>query len=225
MTDRRLLNAARVSPYASCEVFFLGSLTGSDRERLGRDQAVQTGGIVLRLRKHTVGRLLAINPVDARAREFTLLNAQSSIGSAESNEVVVRDPTVSRQHAILKRRRRRWELADANSSNGTFVGNARITDKPVLLADGQEIRFGGAKFVFRQTALAVSHREDRPLPPPRKKYAFSLRTASEFVILAFVIGFAAMQYLSYLNYRSTREHALSTSKGDVSSVSTKSAKP
>lgn len=85
-----------------------------------------------------------------------------------------------------------------------------ITDKPASLADGQEIRFGGAKFVFRQTALAVSYREDRPPPPPRKRSAFSLRTASEFVILASVIGFAAMQYLSYLNYRSTREHVVST---------------
>jgi pSer/pThr/pTyr-binding forkhead associated (FHA) protein len=171
----------------------------------------QTGGTVLQLRKHTVGRLLAINPVDARSREFTLLKPQSSIGSGDSNDLVVRDPTVSKQHAILSRRRRRWELVDTNSSNGTFVGSIRITDKPASLADGQEISFGGAKFVFRQTALAASHREDRPLPPPRGKSAFSLRTASEFVILAFVIGFAAMQYLSYLNYRSTREHAVSTS--------------
>jgi pSer/pThr/pTyr-binding forkhead associated (FHA) protein len=176
---------------------------------------------VLGLRKRTVGRLLAINPVDARSREFILREPQTSIGNEESNDVVVRDPTVSRQHAILKRRKRRWELADAKSSNGTFVGDTRITDKPVSLADGQEIRFGGAKFVFRETPLAASQREERPAPRPRRKSAFSLRTASAFVILAFVVGFALMQYVSYLNYKRANEQTLSTGKSGVSSKPSK----
>ena len=173
-------------------------------------------------RKHTVGRLLAINPVDARSREFILREPETSIGKDESNDVVVRDPTVSRQHAIVKRRWRRWELADAKSSNGTFVGDARITDKPVSLADGQEIRFGGAKFVFRNTPLAASQRDERRERRPRRKTASSIRTASAFVIVAFVIGFAITQYLSYLNYKRANEHALSTSKSDVSSMPSKS---
>jgi pSer/pThr/pTyr-binding forkhead associated (FHA) protein len=180
---------------------------------------------VLGLRKRTIGRLLAINPVDARSREFILREPQTSIGKEESNDVVVRDPTVSKQHAIVKRQKRRWELVDAKSSNGTFVGETRITDKPVSLADGQEIRFGGAKFVFRETPLAASQREERPAPRPRRKSAFSLRTASAFVILAFVIGFAVMQYVSYLNYKRTNEQMLSTGKGGVSSVPSKSAAP
>jgi hypothetical protein len=180
---------------------------------------------VLGLRKHTVGRLLAINPVDPRSREFILREPQTSIGKDESNDVVVRDPTVSRQHAIVKRRRRRWELIDANSSNGTFVGDARITDQPAPLADGQEIRFGGAKFVFRETAPGATQPEALEVRQSGRKSAFSLRTASAFVILAFVIGFAAMQYLSYLNYKHAREQALSTSKGDVSTTPSKSAAP
>ena len=171
---------------------------------------------MLGLRKRTVGRLLAINPVDARSREFTLREPQTSIGNEESNDVVVRDPTVSRQHAIVKRRKRRWELVDAKSSNGTFVGDTRVTDQPVSLADGQEIRFGGAKFVFRETHLSASPREERPAPRPRRKSAFSLRTASAFVILAFVVGFAIMQYVSYLDYKRANEHPLSTSKDGVS---------
>jgi pSer/pThr/pTyr-binding forkhead associated (FHA) protein len=129
--------------------------------------------------------------------------------------VVVRDPTVSRQHAVVKRRKRRWELVDSKSSDGTFVGDARITDKPVSLADGQEIRFGGAKFVFRDTP-AVSQKDERRERRPRRKSAFSIRTASAFVIMASVIGFAITQYVSYLNYKRANEHALSTSKDSVS---------
>ena len=163
-----------------------------------------------------VGRLLAINPVDAQSREFILREPETSIGKDESNDVVVRDPTVSKQHAIVKRQKRRWELVDAKSSNGTFVGDTRITDKPALLADGQEIRFGGAKFVFRDTPLAASQRDEPRERRPRRKSAFSIRTASAFVIVAFVVGFAITQYVSYLNYKHANEHALSASKGDVS---------
>jgi pSer/pThr/pTyr-binding forkhead associated (FHA) protein len=135
--------------------------------------------------------------------------------------LVVRDPTVSRQHAIVKRRKRRWELIDAKSSNGTFVEDIRITDKPVSLTDGQEVRFGGAKFVFRETPSPASQREQRPAPRPRRKSAFSLRTASAFVILAFVVGFAVMQYVSYLNYKRTNEQTLSTGKGAVATMPSK----
>ena len=177
---------------------------------------------MLGLRKHTVGRLLAINPVDARSREFILREPETSIGKDESNDVVLRDSTVSRQHAIVKRRRRRWELADAKSSNGTFVGDARITDKPISLADGQEVRFGGAKFVFRDTPAAANQREGQR-ERARRKSAFSIRTASAFVIVASVIGFAITQYVSYLNYKRTNEQTLSTDKGGVSSVPSKSA--
>ena len=186
------------------------------RGLLGRDDnlllfASARGGtaIVLGFRGRTVGRLLAINPVDPRSREFTLREPQSSIGSNESNDVVVRDPTVSKRHAILNRRKRRWELVDANSSNGTFLGDTRITDKPASLADGQEIRFGGARFVFRETRLTTNQRET-PVRRPRKKSAFSLRTASALVILALVIGFAVTQFLAYLNYKRTNEHILSS---------------
>ena len=164
---------------------------------------------MLRFRRRTVGRLLAINPVDPRSREFTLREPQSSIGSNESNDVVVRDPTVSKQHAFVKRRKRRWELVDANSSNGTFLGDSQITDKPALLSDGQEIRFGGARFMFRETRLAASQLES-PVRRPRKKSAFSLRTASALVILALVVGFAVTQFLAYLNYKRTKEHILSS---------------
>jgi pSer/pThr/pTyr-binding forkhead associated (FHA) protein len=165
--------------------------------------------MVLRFRRRTVGRLLAINPVDPRSREFTLREPQSSIGSNESNDVVLRDPTVSKQHAFVKRRKRRWELVDANSSNGTFLGNTRITDKPASLADGQEIRFGGARFLFRETRLATNQQET-PVRRQRKKSAFSLRTASALVILALVVGFAVTQFLAYLNYKRTKEHILSS---------------
>jgi len=183
------------------------------------------GGTVPGFRKHTVGRLLAINPVDARSREFILREPQTSIGKDESNDVVVRDPTVSKQHAIVKRRRRRWELVDAKSSNGTFVGDTRITDTPASLADGQEIRFGGAKFVFRETSPAEAEPDASRESMPGRKSAFSFRTASAFVILAFVIGFAVMQYVSYVNYKRANENALSSGKGGGASMPSKSTAP
>jgi pSer/pThr/pTyr-binding forkhead associated (FHA) protein len=100
-------------------------------------------------------------------------------------------------------------LVDANSSNGTFVGDTRVTVQPARLADGQEVRFGAAKFVFRETPIAPIQEEERRTLPPRKQSALSLRTASAFLLVAFVVGFAVTQYLSYLNYKRANEHAIS----------------
>jgi hypothetical protein len=89
------------------------------------------------------------------------------------------------------------------------VGDTRVTVQPARLADGQEVRFGGAKFGFRETPIAPIQGEERRALPPRKQSALSLRTASAFVLLAFVVGFAVMQYLSYLNYKRANDHAIS----------------
>jgi ABC transport system ATP-binding/permease protein len=50
-----------------------------------------------------------------------------TIGRAPENNVVLNDLLVSRHHAILRRSGDRWELADLNSANGTYVNGNRIS--------------------------------------------------------------------------------------------------
>ncbi len=68
-----------------------------------------------------IGRLVATNAVDPRAREFLLLKDRMMVGSDEANDFVIRDATISRRHAILIFQAGRLEVKDLGSTNGTFL--------------------------------------------------------------------------------------------------------
>jgi hypothetical protein len=65
------------------------------------------------------------------------------IGRLPSCDLVVRQPTVSRTHAVMYERNGAWYVADDGSTNGTFVNRLRI-DRPVRLAEADEIRLGAS---------------------------------------------------------------------------------
>ncbi len=70
----------------------------------------------------------------------------TTIGRASLNHVVIDNPAVSAQHAIITRFGESYRLKDLNSTNGTQVNGDSITD--VELKDGDKIRFGSAVAVF-----------------------------------------------------------------------------
>jgi uncharacterized protein YkwD len=150
-----------------------------------------------RYRKAREAVLLAVNPASGAARELKLNRSESSVGSHESNDLVVRDDTVSRRHALIRRRWGRWQVADNGSTNGTYVGSQKAVAW-IALHDGEEIRFGGARFVFRSHNLsgvrAASVLGTRP--------SSGLRTVIVLVAVGLVTGFAAMQYFLYRSYQS-----------------------
>jgi pSer/pThr/pTyr-binding forkhead associated (FHA) protein len=68
------------------------------------------------------------------------------IGRAPLNHVVIDNPEVSAQHAILARVGDSYRLKDLHSTNGTQINGVLITDAE--LKDGDKIRFGSAVAVF-----------------------------------------------------------------------------
>jgi peroxiredoxin len=144
-------------------------------------------------------RLMVINPRAGEPLELRVFKSNVSIGSGEDNDFVIRQSTVSQRHAILTERDGRLELSDLTSTNGTFVNGRRIYNShPVTFGD--ELWFGGARFVLANPAVtgdagnAVSEAR-----PPRRK-TFSNRAALELALLALAIGFGSAQYLAYLLY-------------------------
>ena len=93
--------------------------------------------------------LMAIE--DHRDR-YILLDGDEDIqiGRGLDCEIVLNDPMSSRVHAIVYRRGQQWRLRDADSRNGTVVGQAKIED--VELEHGCCFRVGSSEFVFRQEA-------------------------------------------------------------------------
>ena len=71
------------------------------------------------------------------------------LGRSRKCECVISDPTVSRQHATLRRIDDGWELRDIGSLNGTYVNGRRITDAFTVRA-GDGVSFGSARFRFAE---------------------------------------------------------------------------
>ena len=160
-----------------------------------------------------IGRLLATNPTELNAREFLLIKAKVTVGSDESNDLIIRDGTVSRHHAIISFNQGRLEINDLKSTNGTFVNGKRIIEATPI-DKGDSVRFGGTQFVFLRTqsapvvpsqvtaSAATEERtgSGRSTPSAQRGRRLSFRTIVELILVAFVLGFGTAQYLAYLVY-------------------------
>ena len=107
-----------------------------DFERVDIDEVVE---------KH--GAALVIRSGGGRAGEsFTLDDERISIGRTPEAGVFLDDVTVSRNHALIVRRREGTYIDDLGSLNGTYVNRKRIESH--LLSDGDEIQIGKYKLSY-----------------------------------------------------------------------------
>lgn len=81
------------------------------------------------------------------SRQIQIANDAFSMGRASTNQVLLEDNTVSRNHAVFRYSQGMWFLQDKESSGGTYV-NGQRTDA-VRLNDGDEIGIGPYRFQFR----------------------------------------------------------------------------
>ena len=74
-----------------------------------------------------------------------------TVGTLESNDVVVDGDGVSRVHVVLERFGATWFVRDLGSRNGTFVNGGRIIGERALHS-GDEIVLGRARLLFHGPA-------------------------------------------------------------------------
>lgn len=89
------------------------------------------------------------------SRTIVLTEGDNVIGRDEGSAVRVDSSTVSRHHARIRVAGQDATLEDLSSKNGTFVGEHRIEGARPL-KDGDEIRVGSARIVFRAAARSGS---------------------------------------------------------------------
>jgi hypothetical protein len=70
-----------------------------------------------------------------------------TVGRTQNNDVVVPDTSISKFHAYFRIDKGIVEVADAQSRNGTFLGQRRLEPKqPVSIKPGEKVRFARVTF-------------------------------------------------------------------------------
>jgi ABC-type multidrug transport system ATPase subunit len=82
------------------------------------EPAISPGDLPLHVRAQGSDRMLQAGP-------------SYRIGRDPDSDIVVADPRVSWQHAVLRQEQDNWLLEDSGSTNGTFVGADRVQQVPI----------------------------------------------------------------------------------------------
>ena len=82
---------------------------------------------------------------DLDENEFILAD-NTSIGRSPSNDIVLKETKVSRQHAAINLRGGSYVIVDLKSSNGLLVNGRKVEE--AVLNDGDELTIGSFKFQF-----------------------------------------------------------------------------
>ena len=153
-----------------------GSLSGTfvDGRRVGSDRAEVIGsGSVLRLAREEMlffcgPELESLRPGDRVCTLESLKSGETRLLAGELrldrrhewNNGLLRQDTVSRNHAVVYRFGGRWTVADTGSSNGTFVNGAKLEKGPAshrgpgrALNDGDVIGIYDLEFRFREYTI------------------------------------------------------------------------
>ncbi|MEE0930589.1 MAG: FtsW/RodA/SpoVE family cell cycle protein [Acutalibacteraceae bacterium] len=75
---------------------------------------------------------------------------ENSLGRSKSSDIIIEDPTVSREHAVLLRRKEGWFVNDVGSKSGTFV-NGNLTEGRTALRVDDVIKMGESEYVVKRT--------------------------------------------------------------------------
>jgi hypothetical protein len=116
--------------------------TGKDQVGSGR----RTVLISEKRKAPVVGWFVAMSG-DQKGEDFRLHEGKNTVGGSPENQVVLRDSTVSGQHASLRYEDGKFILTDLDSSNKTYVNDKKIAQEEIK--DNDMIRFGEVVVKFK----------------------------------------------------------------------------
>lgn len=82
----------------------------------------------------------------AEDRVFTLDRDETVIGRASDNAITIEDPAASSRHCVILRKGNRYTLRDLNSTNGSYLNGAPVTEVP--LAPGDVLTVGSVRMML-----------------------------------------------------------------------------
>jgi predicted component of type VI protein secretion system len=118
------------------------------------------------------GSWLVMSQGPQPGQTFMLDRDWLTAGRDPSNDIVINDPQVSRQHARITRQGQMMVVEDLGSTNGTFANGVRLTG-PHVMSNGDVIGLGdGVTLTYYEVGMAADIAETvvgRPgsaVPPP-----------------------------------------------------------
>lgn len=72
---------------------------------------------------------------------------QLNVGRVGGNEIILRDPYVSKKHARIFGKDNSYYIEDLGSSNGTYINGRRIVETTEII-HGDRIKIGQIEFLF-----------------------------------------------------------------------------
>jgi DNA-binding NtrC family response regulator len=97
-------------------------------------------------------RLLVLRGPD-KGRALSLEREEAVVGSAESADLRLTDPAVSRSHFALRAVAEGWRLDDLESTNGTFLDGRRVVS--AFLKPGDAVEAGRSRIRLEETRKRV----------------------------------------------------------------------
>ncbi len=80
-------------------------------------------------------------------RDSYSIGDELSLGRSSSNDIVIKDPFISKKHFRILKDEGEFFIEDLNSSNGTYVNGDKIGDV-VVLKNNDLIKTGDLEFIF-----------------------------------------------------------------------------
>lgn len=117
---------------------------GGSAESKPRDQAS-----LLELARREACLVITEGP--RREAEFALRGERVTIGRDEAVEVTIDEPSASRRHAVIERRRDGFYLRDLGSTNGTYL-HGLLRGEEKRLREGDRFRIGRTEFLFHDSS-------------------------------------------------------------------------
>ena len=93
--------------------------------------------------------------------KIPVLYWENSIGRSKSCDIVLPDPTASRDHAVLMRRPEGWMITDTGSKSGTFINGTKIRDRTPVYP-GDVIALGSTAMMLRPVSNHDLSQKRRP---------------------------------------------------------------
>lgn len=143
------------------------------------------------MRRHRRDENALIMLVNNSTGEGTpVLYWENSLGRSKGNDIVITDDTVSREHAVLLRRKEGWFINDVGSKSGTYVNGEPASERTQLMID-DVIRLGNTEYVVKRTDDVIAGSGSWFLNKPKNKA--SIKPGLLMLLISVFLFFLAIE--------------------------------